>query len=161
MPLEALPAGVVEARLAPAVPAPVAHALGRATIDGVVGEHGSTFSHRNVVGGVEAQRAECPERSHFAAAIGGAERIAAVLHQQQIMFLGEGGDRGQVKRVAQRVRHHDGAGARAKRLLQPGDVDVVSRNVHIQEHRNQPVLDERVDGGRKPGRTGYNLVAGL
>ena len=48
---------------------------------GFVGEEGAAFAHGDVVGRIEAERAEVAEGADVAAAPGGAQRVAAVLDQ--------------------------------------------------------------------------------
>jgi len=78
---KALAAGVVLARLAVAVAAPVTKALGNRLEFLVVGKHGAAFPHGDVVGRVKAQGGNVSKGAHHLAAVGGAQRVAAVFHQ--------------------------------------------------------------------------------
>jgi hypothetical protein len=56
---------------------------------------------------------------------------------------------------------HDGAGVRPDGGLDGFRRRVVAGQRGIDEDRNQPVLEDGIDGGRKPGRRRDDLVAGL
>jgi hypothetical protein len=106
---EALAAGVVAARVTPAVAAPVADDLDDPLHDPAVGQDRAALARRDVVGGVERQRRQLAERADRLAVVGGAERVAAVLDQQQAVAAAEVGDRAEVERVAERVGDDDRA----------------------------------------------------
>ena len=94
-------------------------------------------------------------------AVGRADGVAAVLDQPEVVLRGERGDGAQVERVAQRVRDHDGPRPRREGRLELATVEVVGRQVDVDEDGHQPVLDDRVDRGREAGGGGDDLVAGL
>ena len=107
LPVEAALAGVVVARLAIAVAAPVAEGFHRPLERRVPGEGRAAFAHGDVVGGIEAERADIAERADVAAVEGGAERVAAVLDQEQVVALGDLGQARRVEGIAERVGDHD------------------------------------------------------
>ncbi len=160
LPAEALAAGVLLARRAVAVAPPVADGLQVALEQGVVGEHRAALAHGDVVGGVEAQRAHVAEGARQAPVVGGAERIAAVLHDPQVVPPGQGQHRVQVEGIAQGVGEHDGAGLLAHRGFQLRGVHVAGGQLHVHEHRHQPVEQHRVHRGGKAGGHGDHLVTG-
>ena len=102
----------------------------------VAGEHRAALAHGDVVRGVEAQRADVAEGAAQFAVVGGAQRIAAVLDEPEIVFLCQRGDGIQIVGVAQRVREHDGLGPGRDRGFDLGRVDVVAAELHIDEHRH-------------------------
>ena len=64
--------GIVFTGLAIAISAPVAKALGNGLEFVVVGKHRAALTHRDVVGGVEAQRANVAKCTNHLATVGGA-----------------------------------------------------------------------------------------
>ena len=89
---EATAAGVVLARWAVAVAAPVAEAFGNLLQLAVVGEDRTALAHGDVVRRVETQGADVTEGTDHLPVVGRAERIAAVLDQPEIVFLAQRGD---------------------------------------------------------------------
>ena len=94
----------------------------------------------------------------------GAERVAAILHEPEIVPLAEVGDGRAVERIAERVGEHDGAGLVAAGCLQPIHVDVVGRMLFrmldIDEHRHAVGLQDRVHGRGKSRSHRDHLVPG-
>ena len=154
-------AGVVLAGLAITVPAPVTKALGDGFEIVVVGEHRTTFAHGDVVRRVKAQGADVAKGADHLATVGGAQRIAAVFDQPQVVLLAQGSDHVQAERVAQAVRQHDGLGLRCDGRFDLGRIDVVGEPVHIDKHRYRTKLQDRVDGGGKACRHTNDFVTFL
>ncbi len=68
--------------------------------------------------------------------------------------------RAEIERIAERVRDHDSPRPRRQRGVQLHGIDVVRRHVHVEKHRDQPILNDRIDGRRKAGRDGDDFIAG-
>src|SRR5260221_1852378 len=117
LPAEALAAGVVLAGSAIAIAAPVAEGVDEGFQLGAVGEDGAAFAHGDVMGGIEAERADVAEGPDDTPVVGGAEAVAEVFHEPEIVALAQIRDRGEVERVAERVGQHDRLGARRDRGL--------------------------------------------
>ena len=90
-----------------------------------------------------------------------AERIAAILYQEQPVLFAEPADGDDIKRIAQRMGDHDRTGARRDRRFDGGDVDIVGGNMHIDEDGHRAGLENRIDSRRKAGRAGDDFVAWL
>ncbi len=135
--VEALAAGVLLARLAPAVAAPVAEGLGEHLEPALVRDDAAALAHRDVVGGIEARRREVARGADVAAVVRGADGVAAVLDEQQVVLLAERRDRVEVERVAQRVGDHHRPRPGRQRVLEMRDVDVVGRYVDVEEDRHE------------------------
>ena len=157
-------AGVVLAWLAPAIAAPVADRLeDRASKEDCIGaEDRAALAHGDVVGWVEAERADVAECADELAVIGGAQRVAGVLDNVEVvtswrprMTVAE------IERIAERVGDHDRLGLRRDRFLEAVGAHVVSRDVHIHEYRNEAVLKGRIHGSREPRGAGEHLVPRL
>ncbi len=113
-----------------------------------------------MVGGIEAESSDVSEGADELAVVAGAEGIAAILDQPEIVLLGDAHDLGEIEGIAEGVRNHDGA-----RLGSDGGFDlvglnVVGGNIDIDEDGNESVLHRRIDGGRKTGGDGNDLIAG-
>ncbi len=156
---EALAAGVLGPRLAPAVTAPVAERLDELLQRRPVRQHRATLTEGDLMGGIERERRQVAERPDLPAVPGRAERVAAVLDQPQTVALAERRDGIEVERIAQRVGHHHRPRAIAHRRLQPLNVDVVLGQGDVDEDGHEPVLQDRVDGGWEAGRDRDHLVA--
>src|SRR5262249_47006802 len=100
--VEALAAGVVAARLAPAISPPVAQGLRDLRQERAVGDDCPTLARGDVMRGVETASRQLAEGPHRSARELRPEGITAVLNEPQVMLAGEGGDRAQVEGVAQR-----------------------------------------------------------
>ena len=90
------------------------------------------------MGGIETQRADVAKRPHMLAIDGGAERVAAVLDQEQAVTIAQRADRAHVERVAERVGDHDRLGARRDRRGDRRDIHIICRDVHVDEDRTRP-----------------------
>ena len=156
---EPLAAGVVAAGVAPAVPAPVADRLGHAPERGALHQDRAALPGGDLVGGIEGERREVAERPDRAPVVGPAEGVAAVLDQHQLVAAAERLDGLEIERVAQRVGDHDRARARREGVLQLVDVDVVARQLDVDEHGHEAVLHDRIDRRGKAGRDRDHLVA--
>ena len=110
-PVEALAAGVVHAGRAPAVAAPFAERADGPQPGRVVGHDRPALAGGHVVSGVERERRGLAEAAHRLPVVGGAERVAAVLDQHQVVLAAELGHALHVERVAEAVRHEDRPGA--------------------------------------------------
>ena len=165
LPVEPLAAGVVVARLAPAVAAPVAEALHEFFELRRIGEHDAALAHRHVVGRIEAARGHVAELTDVFPCKLGAERVAAVLHEPEVMPPAEVGDRGTVERIAERVGEHHGPRLVAAGRLEAIHVDVVGgvcfRMLDVDEHGHAVGLQDRVDRRGETRGDGDHLVAGL
>ncbi len=152
LPVEALAAGVVLAGLAPAVAAPVAERFDQRAQQRLVRQHRAAFAHGDVVRGVEADGRQIAERADLSAL----DRVDPTASQQSSIshrscVRANARDRGEIERIAQRVREDHGARARRKRGFELRDIDVVGGNGDVDEHRDQAVLDDRIDRGGKAG----------
>ena len=160
-PLEPFVAGVVLAGRAIAVAAPVADRLDQSLQVAAIGPDGAALAHGDVVGGIEADRANVAEGADQLAVIARAEGVAAVLDHIEIMLLRHPHDLAEVERIAEGVGQNDGPGLVGHRRLDPGRVDIVGRQVDIDEDGHKAVLDGGIDRRREAGRAGDDLVAGL
>ena len=91
----------------------------------------------------------------------GAERIAAILNQPEIVFPDESSDGIKVEDVAQCVGNHDGSGLFAAGRFKLAYIDLVAGQGYIHEDRHQSILNDRIHGGRETGSDGDDFVAGL
>src|SRR5262249_9143935 len=119
----------------------------------------SAFPHRDVVRRIETCGRQVSERSYTLSLEGRSNGIAAVLNHPEIVFCCKRHDLVQRKRIPQRVRQNDRSGPRRKSRFELCRVDVVSRYLYINEDRNQPILNDWIDGSWKPGCDGDHLVA--
>jgi len=87
--------------------------------------------------------------------------IAAILNQPDVVFLGESRNSIQIKNIPQSVRDEDRLGLGGECGGQLTDVDFVCRQNHINEHRNQAVLEDWIQGGWKPAATVITSSPGL
>ena len=161
LPVEALAAGVVDAGLAPAVTAPVAPAIDEDLERGLVGEHGASLAHGDVVRGVEADGGDVAEGADVLALPGGAERVAAVFDQPQVVLLAESRDRVEIEDVAEGVGDHDGLDPGTVGLLKERGVDLEAGDSDVEEDGHEAVLEDRVDRSREARGDGDDLIAGL
>ena len=161
LPTESLSTGIGLSWIAPAIAAPVAVGVDQHLEQPSVLEHAPALAHGHVVSRVEADGRQVAERPDRPALVSRPQRVAAVLDQPELVALCKGGHGIQVEWIAERVGHHDGRGALAQRILQPGDVDVVGGHCDVHEDRDQAILDDRVQRGRESGRDGDHLIAGL
>jgi len=154
-----LPARVVLARFAPAVAAPVAERPCDPVQLAARREHRPTLAGGHLMRGIEGQRGEVAERSDGLSADPRAERVAAVLHEEEAPLFAERGERGCVERKAHRVREHDRARSVGKRGAHGVDAHVVRPELDVNEDRYPPVLHDRVDGCREGRGRGDDLIA--
>ena len=159
--VEALAAGVVLARLAVAVAAPVAEAARDLGELAVVDEDRAALAHGDVVGGVETDGGEVAEGTGLLAVVGGSHAVAIILNHPKIVLLGHAHHFSEIEGVAQTVGQHNGFGLLGNGLFELGAVDVIGWDVGIEHHRHAAVLDHGVDGGREAGGHRDDLVAGL
>ena len=152
-------AGIVLAGSAVAVAAPVAERLRDQLQVRVVREDRPALAHRDVMRGIEAERADITEGSDHATVIGRAQGVATVFDQPQAVLLAQGRHHVQVVRVAQRMRQHDGLGARGDRGLQQAGVHVVGAEFHIHKHGYCAKLQNRVDRGGKARGHANHFIA--
>ena len=103
--IKAVVAGVILARFAPAIAAPIAEGQNNAVELRVVGYHGAAFAHRQVVGRVEAERADVPDGAGFFAVPLRAQSVAGVFNQPQVVLFANVQNAVHIKHIAQRVRH--------------------------------------------------------
>ena len=161
--VKAVAAEVILAGGADAVAAPVAEGEDQAVQQRVVGVNAAALAHCHVVRRVEAGRADvAPGTGKAGLAVDGvlgAQRVAVVLDQPQVVGVTERLDGGQVKRIAQRVGDHDSLRLGGEGCLELGDVDVVLGHGHIHKHGHRAVLDGRGHGGGEAAGHGDDLVA--
>ncbi len=158
LPAKTLAAGIVLAGRAVTVAAPVAERFGDTLEFVVAGEYGTALAHGDVVGRVKAQGADVAKGADQLAIVGGAQRVAAVFDQPEIVFLCDTGHFGEVVRVAQGVGQHDGLGLWADGGFELGNVDVVGGDVDIDKHRNGTELQDGVNRGGEAGGDADDFV---
>src|SRR5277367_6276003 len=161
LPIEALPASIVFAGLAPAVPAPVAEGFDEYLQRGLIGEYGPTLAHGDMVRRIEAYRCDVAEGADFAVAVRGAEGVAAVFDQPQVVLPREGSDGIQIKHVPQGMGDDDRPGFFAARSFELIDVDFIGGQRDIHEDGHETVLKDGIYRGGKAGGDGDDLVARL
>ena len=161
LPVEALAAGVVFARRAVAIAAPVAEGLDGSGEHGIIGEYGAAFAGGDVVRRVETQRADVAEGADVAAIVSGAEGIAAILDQPQAMLVSQCAQRNGFEGIAQGVGQHDGAGARADGGGDACRAGIVGGQFRVDENGNHAVLQNRIDGGGEARGGGDDFIAGF
>jgi len=110
--------------------------------------------------GVEAQGCGIAETARSFAVVRRAERVTRVLNQPQAVFVAQLLHRVEIERVAQRVRHHDRPRLGPDSLAKPLWDGVVGAQLDVDDDGSQPVLDDRVDGGWKPGGHRQHLLTG-
>jgi len=115
---EAVAAGVVLARGAPAVAPPVAVRFNQALKQRIIGVDGPSFSHGHVMGRIKTGGADMADSAsifpYAVLLITGAKCIAVVLYQPEVALITKGFDHGQVKGIAQCVGHHYRSGFAGK-----------------------------------------------
>ena len=188
LPAEALLAGVVLARGAPAVAAPIAEALRVGFQRGAVHDvDRAAFAHREVVRGIKRLRGDVAPRAREARdvrAIGrnaggifleaermgagdrhrvrAAKRVAVVLDQPEFVASAKFQHGTEIEGVAQRVGDHHGlrfsGGEGGFELI---DADVAGGGIVVDEDGHGAGLDDRGDGGGEAGGDGDDFVAGL
>ena len=89
----------------------------------------------------------------------GAQCIAVILDQPQIMCIAEFLDRRQIKRIAQGMSNHDRLGLGRKGCFQSSNINVVLRNCHIHKHRHCTILDGRGHSGGETAGNRNDLIA--
>ena len=157
--LEAQAARVVLTGFAPAVASPVTEGLDQKLERRPVRQHRAAFTHRDVVRGVEAQRPEVAERPGQLASVRRSERVAVVLDQPEVVLLGEVDHRVEVEGVPERVRGDDRPRPRPDRRLELRHVEVVRLQLDVDEDRDEPVEQDRVERRREACGDGDHLVA--
>ncbi len=99
-----------------------------------------------VLARVEAEGRHVPDAADAPALVLGAVRLARVLDDEQIVFVRDGEDGVEVRRLAVEVDGHDGPGARGDRALDEPRIHRVARGIDVHEHG----LGARVaDGGHR------------
>ena len=159
LPVEALAAGIAHARLAPAIAAPVAHGKARLAHAALVDDDHAALAQGHVMRGIKRNGRHRAERADELAVPRRAERVAAVLEQPEIVLLREGRERVEIARNADRMRNKNRARLRPDRRLDLRRVDVVNARLAIDKNRDEPVLHQRRQRGRKCHRRRDDLVA--
>ncbi len=90
-----------------------------------------------------------------------AERVAHVLDDPEVVTSRHLEDAIDVERVPERVGQDDRPRPGADRLLEKLRVEVVGRELDVEEDRHETVLEDRVEGRRETGRARDDLVARL
>ena len=162
LPVEALVAGVVLARGAPAVAAPVAEGFRAGLQDRLRGDvHRSALAQGHVVWRIEALGGKVAEGACPFAVVLRAQRVAVVFDQPEAPLVAEAFDFPEVEGISQRVGEEDCFGlARDIGRFQLVGSGVGSQGIHVNKDRHAAVLD---DGRRRGGKSrggGDDLVAG-
>ena len=119
LPIKPATTGIILARGAKAIPAPVANRFHGSTQYGSIGEYGTAFAHSDVMRRIKAQRSDITEGADELAVVARTERIATIFDHEQVMALGDLHDETQVKWVAERMRQHDRSGLVGDGFFQP------------------------------------------
>ena len=161
---EPVPAGVILAGWARTVPSPVPEGTDGLVEEGVVGVDRTALSGGHVVRGIEAGGADVAdstgESELSVVGVLGAEGIAVVLYEPEVVFITEILDLLDVEGVAEGVCDHDRLGLGGEGFLQHGGIDVVLGDGDIHEHGYCTILDARCDSGGESACDGDDLVAG-
>ena len=163
LPVEPLAAGVVVAGVAPAIAAPVAKALHQFFEPWRIGKHDAAFTHGDMVGGIEAAGGRVTKLPDMLPFILGPERIAAILDQPKVVLAAKIGHCSTVERIAKGVRKHHSPRAVAKGCFQSLHIDVVGGArlwmLHIDKHRHEVVLQNRIDRRGKARSNGDHFIS--
>ena len=89
------------------------------------------------------------------------QRIAVILDDPELMFLGQLHDHIQIERNAQSMSHHDRSSFGTNSVGDSFRNSGVIAKIHIHEDRHQLILDHRGDRGGKCGSHGDDLIAGF
>ena len=108
--IKAVFAGIVFARRAPAVAAPIPKGHQNPVQNGVIGDYGAALAHRYMVGGIEAEGAYMPESTRMFAAEFGAQGVAVVLNEPKALVLADLFYLFQIERIAQSMRDENRLG---------------------------------------------------
>ena len=90
----------------------------------------------------------------------GTEGLRAVLHQQQLVILGDPGQRGHVGRLAEQVHWQDRARARRDGRGHGLGIDVEGAGIDVDEHGLGAHVADRLRGGDEREGRGDHLVPG-
>ena len=126
-----------------------------------VGEDRAALAHGDVMRWVKAECANVAKCAHMLAIDGRAQRVAAILDQDEAAAIADFLDRLDVEGVAERMRDHDRPGAWRDRILDGVDLDVVGGDIDVDENGRHVPHDRRIDRGGEARRAGDDLVAGL
>ena len=88
------------------------------------------------------------------------DAVTAVFNQPELVLTAKLSDHIHVERITQGMGDHDCLRLAGERLLQMVGIDVQA-TVDIQKHRDAAILDDGVDGRRKPTSDGYDLIPPL
>ena len=110
--------------------------------------------------GIKAGGGKVAKGPNLAPFVERADGIAAVLDHPEIVLRCQFHDGIDVKRVAECVRQHDGSGALGDCRFKLSYIYVVSWNLNVDEDWDEPVLNNRIDGGGKSSSYGDDLVSG-
>ena len=112
LPVKTMPAAVVLSRRADAVTPPVAQGAHDAVEERIIRIDRAALAHRHVMRRIETRRTDIADRARIARLsvdrILRAERVTVVLNEPEAVLLAERLDRRQIKRIAERMRDHDG-----------------------------------------------------
>ena len=142
LPAKTLATSVIFAGRAVAISPPVTEAFGNRFEFIELGKHRAAFTHGDVVRRVKAERSNIAKSADHLAAVGGAQCVAAVFYQPQLVFLAQGRDDIEVEGVACRVRQHDGFCLGANCGLDLAGINVLREAVHINKHGHRAKLVE-------------------
>ena len=161
--VEAVMAEVVLSGGADAVPAPVPVAQDQPVQLGIVGVDTAALPHGHVVGRIEAGGADVAPGAGIAGltvdGVLGAQGVAVVLHQPQLVLVAERLHFLQVKGVSQGMGDHHRLGLIAESRFQFAHIDVILRNCDIHKNGDRAVLQGRGHGGGEAAGHGNDLVA--
>ena len=108
---------------------------------------------------VKAARRDIAEAPGRSAPVSGTQGVAVVLDQPEVVRFGEPCDGIDIKRISEGVGDHNRPSFVPESLVKHAHVDVVSREFDINKHRDEPVLNYRVEGGGKTGCDSYYFIA--
>ena len=112
LPVKTMPAAVVLPRRTDAVASPVAQGSYDAVEERIIRIDRAALAHRHVMRRIETRRTDIADRARIARLsvdrILRAERVTVVLNEPEVVLLAERLDRRQIKRIAERMRDHDG-----------------------------------------------------
>src|SRR5271163_2569176 len=99
-----------------------------------------------MVCGIEAGGGEVAESADGAAIVAGADSVATILDHPEIMLRCQRHDGVQVKRIAERVRQHNGFGPLGHGGFKLRHIDVISWKLDVDKNGDKPILDDWIDG---------------
>jgi hypothetical protein len=108
---------------------------------------------------IEREAAEFAPGARLLALPVGADRLRAVLHQDQAALCAQLRDRRHLRALAEQVHHDHRARARGERALQRPGGEVEARRVDVREHGRRAHVGDRLRRGDEGERRRHHLVA--